>query len=141
MTMLKTCVIVILSFTFLKTTAQVELVVTVTNISSGKGNILVALYNSEDTFLKKKYQLTKTVATKGAVEVKLSDVPAGEYAVAVLHDENGDEKFNSNFYGKPIEGFGFSNNVRGFFGAPSYEKVRIKLTQTPARIAIRLKYL
>lgn len=141
MTILKTCIIVILLFTGSKTIAQVELVVTVTNISSSRGNILVALYNSENTFLKKKYHLTKAVATKGAVEVKLTDVPAGEYAIAVLHDENCDEKFNSNFYGKPVEGFGFSNNVRGFFGPPSYEKVRIKLAKSPAKIAIRLRYL
>jgi uncharacterized protein (DUF2141 family) len=48
--------------------------------------------------------------------------PAGAYAVIVFHDENGDGKFNQNFLGFPLEGFGFSNNANPIFKAPSFDE-------------------
>jgi len=39
----------------------------------------------------------------------------------VIFDENMDGKMNS-FLGIPSEAFGFSNNVKGLFGPPSFEK-------------------
>ncbi len=55
-------------------------------------------------------------------ECFFGDLPAGTYAVIVFHDENGDGKFNRNFVGFPLEGFGFSNNVNPTFKAPSFDE-------------------
>ncbi|HYW96575.1 MAG TPA: DUF2141 domain-containing protein [Bacteroidales bacterium] len=47
----------------------------------------------------------------------------GEYAFAVLHDENGDGKMNKVFPGLPKEGFAFSTNYRPVIRAPSFKDV------------------
>lgn len=49
-------------------------------------------------------------------------IPYGRYAIAILHDENDDMKMNKNFFGLPREGYGFSNNVMGTLGPPSFGK-------------------
>ena len=50
-----------------------------------------------------------------------ADVPAGTYAIAVYHDLNEDGKMNTvPFVRLPLEPYGFSNDARGQFGAPSF---------------------
>ncbi len=50
--------------------------------------------------------------------------PAGAYAVTIFHDENKNGKFDSNFVGYPLEGYGFSNNVVPTFKAPSFDECK-----------------
>jgi uncharacterized protein (DUF2141 family) len=50
--------------------------------------------------------------------------PAGDYAVTLFHDENGNGKFDSNMIGYPLEGYGFSNNVVPRFKAPSFDECK-----------------
>lgn len=56
-----------------------------------------------------------------------SNLKSGKYAVAVYHDENSNEKIDTNIWGVPEELYGFSNNVRGTFGPPSLEKQLFEL--------------
>ena len=50
--------------------------------------------------------------------------PAGDYAITLFHDENKNGKFDSNFVGYPLEGYGFSNNVAPMFKAPSFDECK-----------------
>jgi uncharacterized protein (DUF2141 family) len=77
------------------------------------------------------------VENKRAVAV-FEGVPYGEYAVKVFHDENGNEKLDTNFVGMPKEKFGFSNDARGRFGPPSYEQARFRFETTEATIEIEM---
>jgi uncharacterized protein (DUF2141 family) len=43
---------------------------------------------------------------------KIDNLPPGRYAAFAFHDGNGNGKVDANFVGVPIEGFGFSNNIR-----------------------------
>lgn len=65
-------------------------------------------------------------ATDG-VAVVFRDLPAGKYAVAAFHDANGDGELNANFVGMPTEGYGFSNDARGFMGPPSFDDAAFSL--------------
>ena len=49
------------------------------------------------------------------------EIPAGTYAVGYYVDVNENEKLDTNFFGIPKEEYGFSNNVRGKFGPPTFE--------------------
>ena len=49
------------------------------------------------------------------------NIPAGDYAVTLFHDENGNGKFDRNWLGLPKEGYAFSNNVRPVFSPPSFK--------------------
>ena len=51
----------------------------------------------------------------------------GQYALAIFHDLNSDTICNRNIMGIPTEKYGFSNNVRPFLTAPSFEDAAINL--------------
>lgn len=72
------------------------------------------------------------------IEIKLDNVPAGKYAIALLHDEDGNKKLNT-VLGYPREGFGFSNNPRVLVGAPDFSKCAVELNED-SLVNIKLKY-
>ena len=55
------------------------------------------------------------------------EIPAGTYAVGYYVDVNENEKLDTNFFGIPKEEYGFSNNVRGKFGPPTFESASFTL--------------
>ncbi len=67
-------------------------------------------------------------------------VPPGRYAVVVIHDENSNMKLDRNFFGIPKEGFGFSNNPRVIFSAPSFQAAEMPVACPSTQIEIRLIY-
>lgn len=67
-------------------------------------------------------------------------VAPGTYAVAVLHDENENQKLDRNLLGIPTEGFGFSNNPRVFFAAPSFKKAEIHVGCPVTNINVKMIY-
>lgn len=105
--------------------ADAGIKVTIANLRNNKGHVLVSLFNNSPGFPDKperavrKVQLTISNYTASA---SFTGLPAGNYAVAILHDENDDLKMNTNFFGIPKEGYGFSNNVMGTFGPPSFNR-------------------
>ena len=54
-------------------------------------------------------------------------VAPGAYAIAVMHDENGDGKLDKNFFGVPTEGYGVSNNRTHALRNPSWDESRFVL--------------
>jgi uncharacterized protein (DUF2141 family) len=52
----------------------------------------------------------------------IKNLNPGKYAVRYYHDENLDGRMETNILGKPMEVYGFSNNVTGRFGPPPFEK-------------------
>ncbi|HTW47215.1 MAG TPA: DUF2141 domain-containing protein [Acidobacteriaceae bacterium] len=67
-------------------------------------------------------------------------LPAGKYAVAVIHDENMNHKLDRNFLGIPKEGFGFANNPKVGLSAPSFETAVTQVSCPVTEIEIRLIY-
>ncbi len=72
------------------------------------------------------------------VAFKLDSIPYGDYAISVHHDENNDDKVNSNWLGIPKEGLGASNDAKGYFGPPSFEKAKITLNKPEMSIKINM---
>jgi len=96
---------------------------TVTGISPKEGNIIkIALYDK--TGFLEEIKKHKTIKSEGnTAYVELKDIQIGKYAISVFQDENSDGKINTNFFGKPTERSGFSNNVKGDFGPPDFNEV------------------
>jgi uncharacterized protein (DUF2141 family) len=63
------------------------------------------------------------------VKYTVQDMPPGDYAIAIYHDANTDGQCNSNFLGVPTECYGFSNNVKPFLSAPSFNATKFSLTK------------
>ena len=64
----------------------------------------------------------------------------GIYAISVLHDENLNEKLDKTWYGKPVEGFGISNNPKINFGPPGFRESSIILKDKNNFVSIRMNY-
>jgi uncharacterized protein (DUF2141 family) len=56
-------------------------------------------------------------------------IPAGKYAIAVFQDVNSDGKLNKNMLGAPQEPYGFSKNLYGMFGPPSFADVSFDVVE------------
>jgi uncharacterized protein (DUF2141 family) len=126
---------IIMMPTFGQTSNSLE--VTVKNIKGKKGSILIGIFKEQDFLKKASYG--KIVKPEGAeVTVVFTDIPAGDYAVSVIHDENGNGTLDTNALGIPKEGFAFGNNAMGNFGPPEFSKAKITFNGTPQ--VINLKY-
>ena len=75
-----------------------------------------------------------------ASTAEISGLAAGTYALAVLHDENGNGRLDT-MLGIPREGFGFSRNPAIRMGPPRWEEVRFDLSNGAIRQPVRLRYL
>lgn len=64
----------------------------------------------------------------------------GNYALAVIHDENGNGRLDT-FAGIPREGFGFSRNAIALFGPPRFAAARFAIGDQPAAQRVTMRYL
>jgi len=120
--------------------AQEMLRVEVVNIKKSSGFIRVGLFDNEKDFLKKAVLGKSVSANEGKVTVVFESIPAGEYAISVIHDENNNEELDLNFLGIPKEGFGFGNDAKGAFGPPSFDKAKVKIGEAVVNNVITLRY-
>ncbi|MBB4838052.1 MULTISPECIES: DUF2141 domain-containing protein [Sphingomonas] len=72
--------------------------------------------------------------------IRLEGLPVGDYAIAVIHDANGNSKLDT-MLGIPREGFGFSRNPAIRFGPPRYKDARFTLGADAQRQQVRIRYL
>lgn len=112
------------------------------NLRSEKGDVLYLLFNSPEGYpdqARKSVREGSLKASAAKVPLVLNDLPDGEYAFTVIHDENQNKKLDTNLVGMPTEGFGFSNNPKIFFGAPSFDRVKFKVSGD-TQITVRMKH-
>lgn len=88
----------------------VTVTVTVTNIPGAKGNLLIGLYDSEKTFLKKPHGNSPKIPLVSADDVTatIENVEPGTYAVSVIQDLNGNGRLDKSLVGLPKEPLAFS---------------------------------
>ncbi|MFI8603579.1 DUF2141 domain-containing protein [Cellulophaga baltica] len=120
--------------------SQHTLKVHVENVTNSNGHIRIAMYNSSDGFLAfdKVYTSKTGVAVKGETTIVMDDILEGTYALAVFHDENSNEKLDTNFLGIPKEHVGFSNSKMKTFGPPSFKECSFVL-QGDKEIKVSIK--
>lgn len=132
------CVLICLSSLGLK--AQSRLEVIISEVKDDTGTIIVGLFSDETTFLKEPF-IGKTVkSVTGKISVIFDHVPDGTYAVSIIHDSNANGELDSNLFGIPKEGFGFSNDAMGTFGPPSFEKAKLVISSSTTAI-VKMRYM
>lgn len=67
-------------------------------------------------------------------------VPAGTYAIACFHDENGNGKCDTGLFGIPTEGTVVSNQAKGFLGPPSFSDAKFSFPGRPTELRLRMGY-
>lgn len=109
--------------------SQNKLSVDVKGVKSNNGSVLVAVYDSSDSFLDsdKMYSGGSSKAQQGNTLVIIEDLPDGEYALAIFHDEDGDDELDTNWIGIPKEPICFSIGKMKTFGPPKYSECSFKV--------------
>jgi uncharacterized protein (DUF2141 family) len=125
----------------IKETVPPKFEILITEAKSDKGMIRILIFPGENGFPDQPQKALKNYSIRPknrACEVVLTDLPAGNYAVTVIHDEDEDGKLNTNPVGYPTEKFGFSNNPKIYFSAPSFEKTKVSFGTNDKKILITL---
>ena len=116
--------------------------VRVQGLRDDRGTIFVALYDNRRAFAAKQGQVhgaTTRPRNRGAVVV-FNDVLPGKYAVAFFQDLNGNQRLDTNLFGVPTEGFGFSKDAMGKLGPPSFEAAALDIPAGQASVVMNAKY-
>jgi uncharacterized protein (DUF2141 family) len=98
--------------------SQYKLDVEILEIRNTRGNIMLQLFDRNENIVIQE----KSPIKDNRCLFSFANLKPGKYALRYFHDENLNGKMETNFVGKPTEGYGFSNNVIGKFGPPPFDK-------------------
>ena len=118
-----------------------NVVVNITNIKQVKGNLRVAFYKKGSAFPKEgstTYAREVKVSQVGEMSLSFTDIPFGEYAIAVFQDKNQNQKIDKNLVGYPTEPFGFSKNFKPKFSEPEFSDCNVVISPTTNTFTIKL---
>jgi uncharacterized protein (DUF2141 family) len=106
---------------------DVTLRIEVDGLRSDAGEVFVAVYGSAEGFPGEVGRAVRSdrVRPVDRRAACVFHVPPGTYAVSVLHDENGNGRLDTGFFGIPREGLGASNDAQGRFGPPRFEDAKL----------------
>jgi uncharacterized protein (DUF2141 family) len=116
--------------------------VEIPDLRSAKGSVRCGLFATAKGFpdVPPSRSVVVTVRAKQAT-CAFKDVPAGQYAVSLFHDEDNDGELDKNFLGVPQESYGVSNNKTYAMSAPKYNESAFKLAAGETkRLTIKLRH-
>jgi uncharacterized protein (DUF2141 family) len=101
---------------------------------------MIALFNSEPGYSEtgEKFKSIALDISDQKCEWIIEELPFGEYAIKLYHDENGNNKMDRNMLGIPSEDYGFSNNATGSFGPADYEDAKFIFNSSSQKHEINL---
>ncbi len=139
-TLLNTATIsaLLLSATLSSSLSAADLMIKIPSVEEAAGTISMAVYDSEKNFVETVLIGANETAIKGDMSFSFPDLAAGEYAVMVYHDLNGNGKLDSNLLGMPKEPWGASLEGTRIFGAPTWEDTKFSLSEDGTTITIDL---
>ena len=117
---------------------QFDIIVHVVDGEPATGTLEISLFNSAEFFLQNPYlQTSGPINEDGSYQARFGKVPPGEYAVVVVHDENGNGELDTGFLGFGGESWAFSNDIKPLFGRPSFDEVKFAVSgHTQIRIKL-----
>jgi uncharacterized protein (DUF2141 family) len=121
---------------------QTSLQISISGASSDTGSIRILVFSKPSGFPDQVKQAVRSISIppkSGKASFKLSDLPAGTYAIGVIHDLDNNGKLSTNAVGYPTEKFGFSKNPKVYFGPPSFEKAAFVFGKTAVSLEISLR--
>ncbi|BAZ06834.1 DUF2141 domain-containing protein [Calothrix sp. NIES-3974] len=120
------------------------LTVEIDNLRNYLGKVYVSLFADGKGFphnAKNAVQVKIVEITDIPLIIKFDRLQPGDYAIALIHDENGDGKLNCNILGIPTEGFGFSQNPPLRIGSPKFQETMFPVSGANTTIRIKVIYL
>jgi uncharacterized protein (DUF2141 family) len=121
-----------------------DITVVITNLRNAEGEILISLYDKAEGFPKDREAIIRSAAVapdaSGQVTIVFEDLPHGDYAIAVLHDEDISQDMTFGAFHLPKEGYCFSNNVKVRFRPPKFKKTKFTLDGDDVTQTLRMRY-
>jgi uncharacterized protein (DUF2141 family) len=120
-----------------------DVVITVTDLRSAKGVVRACLTMRADVFPKcnkdpNAYRVVVPAATK--LEIRFTGVKPGNYAIALLHDENNNGKADRAMGMMPKEGYGFSRDAPVNMAPPKFKDAVTAIGEGLVRLTIKMRY-
>ncbi|WP_051340720.1 DUF2141 domain-containing protein [Azospirillum halopraeferens] len=116
-----------------------ELRATVTNVKPEQGKLMVAVYESAESFKAgRRFAAAILHPVDAMVDVAFGGLPPGRYAVAVFQDLNRNETLDTNLFGVPTEPYGFSRDAAGSFGPPPFDAMAVAVDDETADTTVTL---
>lgn len=106
------------------------------------GLVQLLLFKGEKGFPDQASAAIETASSKvqsGKAVFNFKNLETGVYAVSAFHDADGDGVMRKNLLGIPKDLYGFSNDARGTFSAPTFESASFKLSSGEHTIRFTLK--
>lgn len=105
-----------------------SLVLTIDGFETQTGDVLVALFNSQESYAAETPLEGNTQKVDSrAVEVRFSGLPVGTYAFKLFHDVNDNGELDTDTLGIPSEPYYFSNDASDPFSAPEWEEAKFNV--------------
>ena len=121
-----------------------NLTVEINGFRNREGQACVSLFASSQGFPNNRKNVVQRQCNKITsvpLIVNFRNLKAGNYAVAIIHDTNGDGTLNRNDLGMPIEGYGFSRNPEIRTAAPKFNDAAVLIAGPNTSVQVQLKYL
>lgn len=115
----------------------------VTNLRSTRGQVLACLTTQPGGFpdcSKDAAARKLAVPANAAGRIDFGPVPAGRYAISLLHDENGNGRADMALF-LPREGYGFSRDAAVRMGPPKFANAAFDVGTGAVHQTIRMRYM
>jgi UDP:flavonoid glycosyltransferase YjiC (YdhE family)/uncharacterized protein (DUF2141 family) len=107
-------------------------------VDGNKGHVICALFRKEG-WLKTPVQWKKAPIRDREAECIFTSVAPDVYAISAFHDENDNDKLDTNFIGIPTESWCTSRDAKAYFGPPSFDDAKFRYTGSVMRQRSSLK--
>ena len=134
-------ILLISSISFAQNTTY-DLEVVITGLRNNNGQLMISLSKGDTGFPNENYyrQLFISDFTSPQFTKTIKNIPYGNYAVSLLHDEDSNGKMKRNLIRLPKEGFAFSRNYKVIYRAPKYDEVNFDMDTVKKPIIIKIQY-
>ncbi len=135
-TLLLSIALLFSAFTFGQDTKGISIEVTIDNVTSDEGKVILGLHTSETFMVANGIQSKESKIVDGKITVTFESVTPGTYAIIALHDKNENNRMDFETNGMPKENFGSSNNPMSY-GPPQFSASKFEVENEDIKMNIR----
>lgn len=111
----------------------------VMGVNSSQGTVRAMLCAENERFPNSCQRVARVPARVEGTRLVFGNLPPGRYALSAIHDEDDSGRLGvSAVSGKP-KGIGFSNNVTGPGGVPTFNLAAVQIKEGPFSQVVKLK--
>ncbi len=120
-------------------TLAADLNVDLDGVRAAGGTLYVTVQTREE-FMQERGTAGTVVSRPQAGTHRFSyEVPAGDYAISVWHDDNGNGRFDKDDSHMPLDGWAAVNGA-ALRGEPTFDQVRTQVGTSPATVRLTMTY-